>query len=137
MDSGRETVLANSFHSQYGLWTISGLHLQGDKGRYHPKISMTDSQKDLSQLVAIYFVVFQCIPPMAFIVPLTVWSLPTLREDMQSHTITFVGYFTVGFRHWRLNSSWVLLLNRHYFGYRNTKLTLVIKYDLFLVINSP
>ncbi|GFX10559.1 transposable element Tcb2 transposase [Trichonephila clavipes] len=58
--NGRETVLASSFYSQYGLSTISGLPLHDDKGRYRPEKSMTDSQKDLSRLVAIYFVVFQC-----------------------------------------------------------------------------
>ncbi|GFV90125.1 uncharacterized protein TNCV_4378411 [Trichonephila clavipes] len=53
-------VLASSFYSQYGLSTISGLPLHDDKGRYRPEKSMTDSQKDISQLVAIHFVVFQC-----------------------------------------------------------------------------
>ncbi|GFT77766.1 hypothetical protein TNCV_7871 [Trichonephila clavipes] len=43
-----ETVLANSFYSQYGLSNISGLPLHDDKGRYQPEKSMTDSQKDIS-----------------------------------------------------------------------------------------
>ncbi|GFS84142.1 hypothetical protein TNCV_2365231 [Trichonephila clavipes] len=43
--------------NQYGLSTISGLPLHDDKGRYRPEKSMTDSPKDLSQLVA-----FQCNP---------------------------------------------------------------------------
>ncbi|GFT12786.1 uncharacterized protein TNCV_5095261 [Trichonephila clavipes] len=60
--TGRETVLVSSFYSQYGLSTISGLPLHDDKGRYRPEKSMTDCQKDLSQLVAIYFVVFQSNP---------------------------------------------------------------------------
>ncbi|GFW14822.1 hypothetical protein TNCV_1562851 [Trichonephila clavipes] len=60
----RETVLASPFYSQYGLSSISGLPLHDDKGRYRPEKSMTDSQKDLSQLVAIYFVVFQCNPSL-------------------------------------------------------------------------
>ncbi|GFV03526.1 hypothetical protein TNCV_5060671 [Trichonephila clavipes] len=46
----------------YGLSTIFGLPLHDEKGRYRPEKSMTDSQKDLSQLVAIYFVVLQCNP---------------------------------------------------------------------------
>ncbi|GFU58245.1 hypothetical protein TNCV_2886331 [Trichonephila clavipes] len=58
----RETVMASSFYSQYGLPTISGLPLHDGKGRYRPEKSMTDSPKGLSQLVAIYFVVFQCNP---------------------------------------------------------------------------
>ncbi|GFX11258.1 hypothetical protein TNCV_4786501 [Trichonephila clavipes] len=62
MLTGRETVLVSSFYSQYGLSTISGLPLHDDKGRYRPEKSMTDSPKDLSQLVAIYFVVLQCNP---------------------------------------------------------------------------
>ncbi|GFW03588.1 hypothetical protein TNCV_3988071 [Trichonephila clavipes] len=41
----RETVLASSFYSQYGLPTISGLPLHDGKGRYRPEKSMTDSQK--------------------------------------------------------------------------------------------
>ncbi|GFW17815.1 hypothetical protein TNCV_1134151 [Trichonephila clavipes] len=42
---GRETVLASSFYSQYGLPTISGLPLHDGKGRYCPEKSMTDSPK--------------------------------------------------------------------------------------------
>ncbi|GFU56126.1 hypothetical protein TNCV_711881 [Trichonephila clavipes] len=57
----RETVLASSFYSQYGLPTISGLPLHDGNWLYRPEKFMTDSPKDLSQLVAIYFVVFQCL----------------------------------------------------------------------------
>ncbi|GFX38464.1 hypothetical protein TNCV_2344371 [Trichonephila clavipes] len=60
--TGRETVLASSFYSQYGLPTISGLPLHDGKRRYRPEKPITDSPKGLSQLVAIYFVVFQCNP---------------------------------------------------------------------------
>ncbi|GFW51738.1 hypothetical protein TNCV_1186701 [Trichonephila clavipes] len=42
---GRQTVLASSFYSQYGLVTIFGLPLKDDKGRYGPEKSMTDSKK--------------------------------------------------------------------------------------------
>ncbi|GFW02058.1 transposable element Tcb2 transposase [Trichonephila clavipes] len=49
--TGRETFLASSFYSQYGLPTISGLPLHDGKGRYRPEKSMTDSPKGLSQLV--------------------------------------------------------------------------------------
>ncbi|GFT34958.1 hypothetical protein TNCV_786711 [Trichonephila clavipes] len=45
---GRETVLASSFYSQYGLPTISGLPLHDDKRRYRPEKSMTDTPKGLS-----------------------------------------------------------------------------------------
>ncbi|GFX46050.1 putative RNA-directed DNA polymerase from transposon X-element [Trichonephila clavipes] len=47
---GQETVFASSFYSQNGLSTISELPLHDDKGRYRPEKSITDSQKDLSQL---------------------------------------------------------------------------------------
>ncbi|GFV93595.1 hypothetical protein TNCV_1989071 [Trichonephila clavipes] len=78
---GRETVLASSFYSQYGLPTISGLPLHDGKGRYCPEKSMTNSPKGLSQLVAIYFVVFQCNPWL---------SLFRLRcEVFQHHEKTF------------------------------------------------
>ncbi|GFV08814.1 hypothetical protein TNCV_3820571 [Trichonephila clavipes] len=58
----RSAVISNevsTIRKMYGLPTISGLPLHDDKERNRPEKFMTDSPKDLSQLVAIYFVVFQ------------------------------------------------------------------------------
>ncbi|GFX08475.1 hypothetical protein TNCV_3269641, partial [Trichonephila clavipes] len=55
---GRLSWPVHSIHSIVSP-TYSGIPLHDGKGRYRPEKSMTDSPKGLSQLVAIYFVVFQ------------------------------------------------------------------------------
>ncbi|GFS96239.1 hypothetical protein TNCV_16201 [Trichonephila clavipes] len=133
---GRETVLASSFYSQYGVSTISGLPLHDGKGRYRPEKSMTDSQKDLSQLLAIYFVVFQCNPWLS--------HCPANDEKfshMRRHATSYHHFCRVLYCGLQTLRAEFLMSASSYIGTtlvaRNTKLTLVTKYYLFPVFNSP
>ncbi|GFW65931.1 hypothetical protein TNCV_587571 [Trichonephila clavipes] len=133
----RETVLASSFYSQYGLPTISGLPLHDGKGRYRPEKSMTDSPKGLSQLVAIYFVVFQCNPWLSHYSANDVKSSNTMRR----HATPYHHFCWVLYLGHRTLKAEFLMSASSYIGTtlvaRNAKLTLVTKYYLFPVFNSP